>query len=877
MKRLLILAAFVGTAVAQIPVPQLPLTGNIGAAFAGPVLNGGNLVMTADANYTMAYPDMSAFVIKVTSTVSLTATRNLISPNGFFSFIIENATMGSQSVQIIGTSGTGFAIPNGQSCVVIGDSTNYVSAGCTSSGSGGSGVSSINGNTGSMTFTGAGVSQSGNTFTFGGATGTYVALNPSSAQIINQGNNNSLYLINTNTGNTSVTNEFIQMTNNGRGYDCGNNGSACSGWSTANATHYMLADNVRGIFQPITINAEHSGQGDTAAIYGYARQFGGSVASSDESVNFMVGQLGQKGFGSGTVTGSPAVGAISINTNSFGCNAGACDGAQGGTWDDGGIIFDKSQPLGTSVLSAVVPGGNGGVQYTIPIETPTATGSSGASTITVSSATGIAIGNAVSGTGIGSGAQVDVSYTGTTTVPLTVINSGAVSGTVTIGGVTPSSAWGNIVSCTNNGNGQYQVYTQTTCLLSIGAGTFVVSGSQTSCATNPPIGTSLDIGLVGGFQEEAYVVAVAAPSGGQQSITFCTRYAWNNSFGGFVGQGGPVGQAIVSTSTLSSWPIAFAIAGATSSTVMIGSNCDHGACFGAPNLPTATTPITLEPMAFIIGSGVNGAFAALGTNHLAPANGDSLIGAPTSSYNQVGIRLALNQTTFGIAEAIHITDNGPFPAIPLHATGGSSGGGAPEGIYLDGYFGRGVLLSQRPTQGPLIGVGNGAGSSFAPYQIFSDNTSFGVLTYSPSPNIFTFSGEVIAPTVGVGSTPPTGCSTTGCIALAEAGGAGTPTANVDYLRASSSTHKIVASLNGGAEYPLRQILTGTLTYTAATSDAVTITGITTSSTCSFEATNATAAAATVVPWYAVTTNTVTINHVATTASGGTVAIMCTVN
>jgi lysophospholipase L1-like esterase len=68
--------------------------------------------------------------------------------------------------------------------------------------------------------------------------------------------------------------------------------------------------------------------------------------------------------------------------------------------------------------------------------TPTATGTSGTSTITVSSATGIEVGNAVTGTGIGTGAVVANTYTGTTTVPLTVANSGAVSGTVTI---TPSA------------------------------------------------------------------------------------------------------------------------------------------------------------------------------------------------------------------------------------------------------------------------------------------------------------------------------------------------------------------------------------------------------------------------------------------------------
>jgi hypothetical protein len=63
---------------------------------------------------------------------------------------------------------------------------------------------------------------------------------------------------------------------------------------------------------------------------------------------------------------------------------------------------------------------------------PTATGTSGASTITVSSASDIVAGMYVSGTGIGTGAMVG-SVNGTT-VTLSVANSGTVSGTVTFQG-----------------------------------------------------------------------------------------------------------------------------------------------------------------------------------------------------------------------------------------------------------------------------------------------------------------------------------------------------------------------------------------------------------------------------------------------------------
>ena len=68
--------------------------------------------------------------------------------------------------------------------------------------------------------------------------------------------------------------------------------------------------------------------------------------------------------------------------------------------------------------------------------TPTATGSSGASTIVVSSATNIAVGQSVTGTGIGAGAKV-VSFNGTT-LTLSVANTGTVSGTILIQSATSS-------------------------------------------------------------------------------------------------------------------------------------------------------------------------------------------------------------------------------------------------------------------------------------------------------------------------------------------------------------------------------------------------------------------------------------------------------
>lgn len=73
-------------------------------------------------------------------------------------------------------------------------------------------------------------------------------------------------------------------------------------------------------------------------------------------------------------------------------------------------------------------------------------------------------------------------------------------------------------------------------------------------------------------------------------------------------------------------------------------------------------------------------------------------------------------------------------------------------------------------------------------------------------------------------------------------------------------------------------LIGTLNLTTATSDSATIAGVTSSSHCVFSPTNSTAAASTVAGYVsAVGTNSVTIAHVATSASGGTMNILCSVN
>jgi hypothetical protein len=189
------------------------------------------------------------------------------------------------------------------------------------------------------------------------------------------------------------------------------------------------------------------------------------------------------------------------------------------------------------------------------------------------------------------GILLDTSHGGSTATLATEGN--AMNGTyytLASGTVPVSTAWGNIIpsSCTNNGNGQWQNYTSTTCNVTL--------GTSPASAGNFVVGT--DACLAGPFQEEAAVTAVGTPSAGVQSITFNTRYAWNNTNAAIVMQGGPCGQSLVATNTVNSWPVAYAVVGATSSTQVFFSNCTVGSCNGGGNIISASSPIAAGVLNF---------------------------------------------------------------------------------------------------------------------------------------------------------------------------------------------------------------------------------------------------------------------------------------
>lgn len=105
---------------------QINFTGSIGVPGSVWILGNVAVEMPADANYTLAADEYSNTFLDVTSAVALTATRNLIAPlNQGQQFDVLNATTGGQNIQIIGATGSGITIANGDLVSVVCDGTSY--------------------------------------------------------------------------------------------------------------------------------------------------------------------------------------------------------------------------------------------------------------------------------------------------------------------------------------------------------------------------------------------------------------------------------------------------------------------------------------------------------------------------------------------------------------------------------------------------------------------------------------------------------------------------------------------------------------------------------------------------------------------------------
>lgn len=84
--------------------------------------------MTADANITLTAAEARNQVLRFTSSVSLTATRNVVLPLAPQIWVVSNETTGAQSLQFIGATGTGITVANARRAILFSDGTNIVRA-----------------------------------------------------------------------------------------------------------------------------------------------------------------------------------------------------------------------------------------------------------------------------------------------------------------------------------------------------------------------------------------------------------------------------------------------------------------------------------------------------------------------------------------------------------------------------------------------------------------------------------------------------------------------------------------------------------------------------------------------------------------------------
>ena len=107
---------------------------NLGTALEEAIVGRATANFTSDADLTISLTSTNTtqvarnYILNVTSTGSLTATRNLIVPSINKPYIIENNTTGGQSIVVKTAAGTGVTVPNGKKTMVYANTTNVVAA-----------------------------------------------------------------------------------------------------------------------------------------------------------------------------------------------------------------------------------------------------------------------------------------------------------------------------------------------------------------------------------------------------------------------------------------------------------------------------------------------------------------------------------------------------------------------------------------------------------------------------------------------------------------------------------------------------------------------------------------------------------------------------
>jgi hypothetical protein len=105
---------------------------NLGTALEEAIVGYGAVDFTNDANLTLTFSNSNAsqparkIFLRLTSSLDLTAQRDLIVPTIEKTYIIENTTTGAQAVRVKTSAGTGIVVPSGKKMLLYVDGVNVI-------------------------------------------------------------------------------------------------------------------------------------------------------------------------------------------------------------------------------------------------------------------------------------------------------------------------------------------------------------------------------------------------------------------------------------------------------------------------------------------------------------------------------------------------------------------------------------------------------------------------------------------------------------------------------------------------------------------------------------------------------------------------------
>ena len=574
----------------------------------------------------------------------------------------------------------------------------------------------------------------------------------------------------------------VEFTVAGHGLNAGNNGSAAQGWTVFHERYDSFASATRGISQMNSSMFGHYAQGDSAHDYSYDVYYGGNVATSDEGITDKVAHVNQVGYWSGPLSAGGTRGSNLVSAAPLKCT-GYCAAlaGYGGYFPDGGMLLDMSKGGAAATIATLTASPMNAYQYTL------ATG-----TVPVSTAWGNVVPNTCTPNGNG---QYQAYTVTTCNVAL---------------GTAPASPGSFVAGQDVFLNGGFQEEAEVTAVGRVSVGVQAVTfktryawnfgGSHALMMQGGPGGQAF-VGT-GGWPAAYWVVGATSPT----TLLFSnclTGSCYGNLGGNLIRPALPVVAANVTMAVAGSTVTATWGYGGNGGAARIGSEIVVAGCKeprlngtftvtansydwfspsvqwtnanavnGGAGCTIAGAPpsITFYPAAFITGTHGAKGMAELGTNTVAWSNGDTVVGAPATQYQQAGMNLYIGQTTgasgSNASHGVMVDDEGPSQLIDAYvAENNPANGPAADMFKIQGSYGTIFSIGYRPANnGTVLYVGGGepVSANAKPYYLFQDNHSYLKILADPAKDTFTVNGPWDS---GAGSTvggAPVCTAGTGC-------------------------------------------------------------------------------------------------------------------